>query len=259
MKNKVGLFITCLIDFIRPNIAYSSIDLLEKAGYQVEVPMPQSCCGQVGYNSGDNQDTIAIAKNTIQLLESFDYVVVPSGSCAGMIKMHYPSLLKNDPEWFARAALLASKTFEITSFLVDIAKLETLDTSYPHKVTYHDSCAGLRELNVYQQPRQLLSLVKDLEFVPLADANVCCGFGGTFCVKYPDISNKMVDDKSQQIITTGAHTLAAGDLGCLMNMAGKLSRLGSDIKVYHIAEILSGKTDIAPIAGTEKAGCHASR
>ena len=256
---RVGLMITCLIDFIRPNIAYSAIQLIEEAGYHVDVPLPQSCCGQVGYNSGDNKDTIAIAKQTIAAFEKYDYVVAASGSCAGMIKCHYPSLFKNDPDWFARAALLASKTFELTSFLIDEAKITALKAQYPHQVTYHDSCAGLRELQIYDQPRKLLSMVEDLELIPLKDANVCCGFGGTFCVKYPDISNKMVTDKSEQIIATGAHTLAAGDLGCLMNMAGKLSRLGSSIKVYHIAEILSGRTDCPPIAQSQQVSCHASR
>lgn len=255
----VALFITCLIDFIRPNIAHAAIDLLQLAGCRVDVPIPQSCCGQVGYNNGDNQGTIAIAKQHIQQFESFDYIVAPSGSCVGMITKHYPSLLKNEPEWFARAALLASKTFELTQFLADKTSLNMLPTSYPHTVTYHDSCAGLRELSIKQQPRKLLSMVNDIELIGLTDAEVCCGFGGTFCVKYANISNKMVTDKVQHIMATGAHTVTAGDLGCLMNIAGKLSRLGSSIKVYHIAEILSGRTQLAPIAAQSKAGTHACR
>ncbi|RED51375.1 (Fe-S)-binding protein [Aestuariispira insulae] len=236
----VGLFVTCLADLFRPQVAFAAVRLLEQAGCEVSVPEAQTCCGQPAFNSGDNADSRAIARQTIEAFEAFDYVVAPSGSCAAMIKQHYPELFETDPEWFQRAQDLSRRTFELVSFLIDILKYENISARYDGKITYHDSCSGLRELSVKQQPRALLSKVEGLELKELPGSETCCGFGGTFCVKYPEISNKMVEEKTADIVATGADTLVAGDLGCLMNMAGKLKRQGHDIKARHVAEILAG-------------------
>ncbi len=239
----VGLFVTCLVDAIRPGIGFAAIELLEEAGCRVEVPQNQTCCGQPAFNSGDDAATMALARQTIAAFEGFDYVVLPSGSCAGTIRHGYPELLAGDPEWGPRAAALAAKTHEITSFLVDVMGFRPEGRRLQASATYHDSCSGLRELGVAAQPRALLSAVAGLEMRPLEGNDVCCGFGGTFCVKYPAISNGIVTEKAEAIEKTGADLLLAGDLGCLMNMAGKLKRQGSAIRVRHVAEVLAGMTD----------------
>lgn len=248
----VALFVTCLVDLFRPSVGFSAVDLLEKAGCTVSVPGGQTCCGQPAYNQGARADTIAIAKQTILSLEGYDYVVVPSGSCAGMLKKHYVSLFLPDDPWQAKAQDLADRTFELLAFLVDILDVRTVDAHCQGTVTYHDSCSGLRELGVKQQPRKLLQSVEGLRLNEMQNAEVCCGFGGTFCVKYPDISTKMVSDKVQQIEASGADLLLAGDLGCLFNMAGRLKRLGSKVEARHIAEVLAGNLDAPPIgSGTD--------
>jgi len=240
---KVGLFVTCLVDLFRPKVAFAAIKLLENAGCRVVVPMQQTCCGQPAYNNGDCADTKKIAKQVIETFETFDYIVVPSGSCGGMISKHYPALFKDDAHMHQRANKLAQRTYELMAFLVDVLGVEAVNANYPHAITYHDSCAGLRELNVKQQPRKLLDTVKGMRLHELPDSDVCCGFGGTFCVKYPEISDKIVTDKADKIKSTAADTLLAGDLGCLMNMAGKLQRCGSHVKVCHVAEVLAGMAD----------------
>jgi L-lactate dehydrogenase complex protein LldE len=241
--------VTCLVDLFRPTIGFAAIKLLEEAGCTVEVPMAQTCCGQPAYNSGDRADARAIAETTILAFEHFDYVVAPSGSCAGMLRKHYPGLFKGDAKWESRATAFAAKVHELTSFLVDLRGMKGVAARLADTVTYHDSCSGLRELGVKAQPRQLLSSIEGVSFVEMRDADVCCGFGGTFCVKYPDISNAIVEKKAENIDASGARTLLAGDLGCLMNMAGKLKRQGSRIEVRHVAEVLAGMTDTPPIAG----------
>lgn len=246
---KVGLFVTCLVDLFRPTIGFAAIKLLEEAGCTVEVPRAQTCCGQPAYNSGDREDTRAIAMNTIDAFEDFDYVVAPSGSCAGMLKKHYPGLFAGDPKWEARAAAFSAKVHELVSFLVDIRGMRHVAARHEGSVTYHDSCSGLRELGIRHQPRALLSSVAGAKLVEMRDSDVCCGFGGTFCVKYPDISNAIVQEKTRNIEASGAETLLAGDLGCLMNMAGKLKREGSTVAVRHVAEVLAGMDDTPPIGG----------
>lgn len=243
----VGLFVTCLVDAMRPSIGFACLKLLEDAGCKVEVPPAQTCCGQPAFNSGADAHARDIAKQVIQAFESFDYVVVPSGSCAGMLKVHAADLFVDEPAWKKRHEALANKTFEVMSFLVDVLHYDVPSERYDGIATYHDSCSGLRELGIHAQPRALLNRIDGLSLVPLEGNDVCCGFGGTFCVKYPDISNQIVEDKTRCIKRTGADTLLAGDLGCLMNMAGKLSREGSNIKVYHAVEVLAGMTDTPAI------------
>ncbi|QJE71771.1 (Fe-S)-binding protein [Aerophototrophica crusticola] len=249
-RPRVGLLVTCLVDLFRPSVGFSAVKLLEDAGCDVVVP-EQTCCGQPAWNSGDRADTVALAKAVIQAFEGCDYVVAPSGSCAGMLRKHYPEALADEPDWAQRAHFLARRTHELVSFLVDVRGMRGVQASYPGTVTYHDSCSGLRELGVKAQPRELLASVKGLSLTELPEAEVCCGFGGTFCVKYPDISAKMVSDKAAHITSTGADTLLAGDMGCLMNMAGRLQRLGSPVKVRHVAEVLAGDISAPPIGQGE--------
>ncbi len=236
---RVALFVTCLVDLFRPTVGFAAVRLLEQAGCRVEVPAVQTCCGQPAYNSGDRADARAIAARVIEAFEPFDYVVAPSGSCAGMIRLHYPALFAGDATMEARARTLAERVYELTAFLVDVRGMTRVSARYDGVVTYHDSCSGLRELGVKAQPRRLLAGVGGLRLVELPGAEICCGFGGTFCVKYPEISNRMVGEKTADIAATGADTLLAGDLGCLMNMAGKLQREGRAIRVRHVAEILA--------------------
>jgi L-lactate dehydrogenase complex protein LldE len=245
---RVGLFVTCLVDLFRPSVGFAAVKLLEAAGCAVVVPRAQTCCGQPAYNSGDKADSRAIARQVIDAFEGFDFVVAPSGSCAGMIREHYPALFEDEPETAHRAHRLARRTYELVSFLRDVRGMDRVDARYDGRVTYHDSCSGLRELDVKRQPRDLLASVAGLELVELPGAETCCGFGGTFCIKYPDISNRMVEDKAKDIEATGATTLLAGDLGCLLNMAGKLKRRDAKVRVRHVAEVLAGMTD-APAIG----------
>jgi L-lactate dehydrogenase complex protein LldE len=239
---RVGLFVTCLVDLFRPVIGFAAIKLLEDAGCTVEVPQAQTCCGQPAYNSGDTGDTQAIARGVIQAFAGYDYVVAPSGSCAGMLRQHYPRLFEGDPLHGAAVAL-AGKSHELVSFLVDVLKLERVEARYPQLVTYHDSCSGLRELGVKEQPRRLLRSVAGMSLAELSGAEVCCGFGGTFCIKYPEISERMAAEKANDVVATGAGTLIAGDMGCLMNMAGKLKRQGAAVEVRHVAEVLADMAD----------------
>jgi len=240
-RPRVGLFVTCLVDLFRPSVGFAAVKLLTNAGCEVDVPARQTCCGQPAYNSGDKASAQQLARQTIAAFEAHDYVVAPSGSCAGMLKLHYPELLAGDAAWKPRAVVFAAKVHELVSFLVNVRGVAAVEAKLEARATYHDSCSGLRELGVREEPRKLLRSVEGLELIELVDADVCCGFGGTFSVKYPDISNAIVERKAGHIAATGAALLLAGDLGCLMNMAGKLSRQGRKIAVRHVAEVLAGE------------------
>ncbi len=239
---RVGLFVTCLVDLFRPGVGFAAVKLLEDAGCSVEVPAAQTCCGQPAYNSGDRESAKRIAARVIDAFAGYDYVVAPSGSCAGMLKCHYPALFAGDAAMRAEAEAFAGRVHELVEFLHDVRGVRDVGARYHGVVTYHDGCAGLRELGVEDQPRALLEGVVGLTLNELSDAQICCGFGGTFCVKYPEISDTMVSEKAARIEDTGAGTLLAGDLGCLMNMAGKLKRRGSRVETRHVAEVLVGMT-----------------
>jgi L-lactate dehydrogenase complex protein LldE len=244
----VGLFVTCLVDLFRPSIGFAAIKLLEAGGARVEVPLTQTCCGQPAFNSGDRADAMALARRMVDAFEDFDYVVAPSGSCAGMLRLHYPELLAADPAYASRAEAFAAKCFELTSFLVNVLHFTQADASFEGSVTYHDSCSSLRELGGVSSSRRMLASVKGLSLVELADREVCCGFGGTFSVKYPEISSAILEQKLCAIVATGARCVLAADLGCLMQIAGGLARRGSDVEARHVAEVLAGMTE-APAIG----------
>jgi L-lactate dehydrogenase complex protein LldE len=249
---RVALFVTCLVDLFRPTVGFAAVKLLEAAGCTVEVPRRQTCCGQPAYNSGDRADSKAIALQVFDAFAGYDHVVAPSGSCAGMLRVHYPELFADDSENLPRARELAERSWELVSFLVDVCGMQAIVANWQRRITYHDACSGLRELGVKLQPRQLLASVAGLSIAELPGAEVCCGFGGTFCIKYPEISDKMVSDKATDIAATGVEAVLAGDLGCLLNMAGKLYRQGRHVEVRHIAEVLAGMTDGVPPIGAPR-------
>lgn len=239
-RSTVALFATCLVDLIRPQVGFAAAKLIEDAGFALDVPRTQTCCGQPLYNSGDFNGTRKIARKLIDTFVDYDYVVAPSGSCAAMIKLHIPDLFANDDVEVHRKALeIADRTYELTEFLFNIAKVN-IHANYQDSCTYHDSCSGFRELGIYRTPRALLDMVDGLTLTECQESTACCGFGGTFCVKYPQISAQIAAEKTQYIKATNANTLLGGDLGCLMNIAGMLSRQGSSIRVLHIAEVLAG-------------------
>lgn len=239
---RVALFVTCLVDLMRPRIGFAAIELLEAAGCEVVVPDRQTCCGQPAFNSGDRAAAAMLAQKTIAEFEGFDYLVAPSGSCADQIRTEYPGLLADDPEWHGRAAALASRVFELTDFLVNVAKLDQMPGRFEGSVTYHDSCTGLRSLGIKRQPRVLLEKLPGVDLKEMEGAEECCGFGGTFAVKFGDVSAAIAEKKCANVLATGSDAVVGGDLGCLMNIEGKLRRMGDEkTRVLHIAEVLTGK------------------
>jgi len=242
-RPRVGLFVTCLVDLMRPRIGFAAIKLLEEAGCEVEVPLAQTCCGQPAWNSGTDRNAAAIAREVVDVFENFDYVVAPSGSCAGMIRVHYPEVLAADPFYSRRAMALAAKTHELVSFLVRIRGMTSVAATCKTRICYHDSCSSLREMHVKEEPRTLLASVSGLELDELKDGEVCCGFGGLFSVKYPEISERMADDKIADAQNTGADVIVSADLGCLLHLEGRIARRGLPIRTLHIAEILAGCDD----------------
>ncbi|HVY17228.1 MAG TPA: (Fe-S)-binding protein [Rhodopila sp.] len=247
-QKRVALFVTCLVDLQRPSVGFAAIKLLEQAGCRVEVPRAQTCCGQPAYNAGDRVTARELARGIITAFRGYDYIVVPSGSCAGMLRHHMPHLFDDDPNMRALADSVAERVHELVSFLTDVLGVTDTGATFNGSVTYHDGCSGLREMKIKQQPRDLLRAA-GADVKEMAEPEICCGFGGTFCVKYPDISVRMVSDKTRDIVATGAETVLAGDLGCLMNIAGRLQREGHATKVRHVAEVLAGMTDEVPPIG----------
>lgn len=239
---RVGLFVTCLVDLMRPRIGFAAIKLLEAAGCEVVVPRAQTCCGQPAYNSGDRASARALAAKVLDEFEGFDYVVVPSGSCGGMIRTRFPDLFMDDPAGLERCRRLCERTYELTDFLVNVARLGAIPGNLNKTITYHDSCAGLRELSIKSQPRQLLAKVRGLKLVEMEEAETCCGFGGTFAVKFGEISTHIAERKCANIVASGADAVVLGDLGCMLNIEGRLRRRGDmKTKVLHVAEVLAGE------------------
>ncbi|MFB5759364.1 (Fe-S)-binding protein [Paenibacillus medicaginis] len=234
---KVSLFITCLSDAIYPQVGEAMVRLLTRYGIRLEFPRMQTCCGQPSYNSGYWEETRTAAKTLLEAFDDSDFVVSPSGSCTYMIH-HYPELFKDDPYWLEKAQRLEEKTYEFTQFLVQVLGVTEMGAVFPHKVTYHPSCHGSRLLGVKDEPMQLLGRVQGLELVPLPFAEDCCGFGGTFAVKMPDISGAMVTEKADHILETEASVLVGLDMACLMNIAGNLRYRNKPVRVMHLAELL---------------------
>ena len=239
---RVGLLVTCLVDLMRPRIGFAAIRLLEAAGCEVIVPGTQTCCGQPGYNSGDRHSALVLARKVLDEFEGCDFVVAPSGSCAGMIRTHYPELLRDAPDEPDRVRNLCKRTYELTDFLVNVMKLDRVPGLFKGTVTYHDSCSGLRELGVKAQPRALLAKVPGLTLVEMDEAETCCGFGGAFAVKFGEISTHIAERKCANIAACGADAVVLGDLGCMLNIEGRLRRRGDmKTRVLHIAEVLAGE------------------
>ncbi|PNQ87774.1 (Fe-S)-binding protein [Paenibacillus polymyxa] len=234
---KVSLFITCLSDAIYPKVGEAMARLLARYGVELEFPKVQTCCGQPSYNSGYWDETRAAAKTILKAFNDSDFVVSPSGSCTYMIH-HYPELFKDEPEWLESARRLKQKTYEFTQFMVQVLGVTDVGASFPHTVTYHPSCHGTRLLGVKEEPMKLLGSVKGLQLVPLPFAEDCCGFGGTFAVKMPDISGAMVTEKVDHIRETEAEVLVGLDMACLMNIAGNLRYRKEPVRVMHLAELL---------------------
>jgi len=236
---KITLFVQCLVDGLYPEVGEAMLTIFERLGIQVDCPGGQTCCGQPAFNAGHWKAARVAAKRFIEIFEDAEWIVCPSGSCVNMVKNHYKDLFEDDAAWAERSKQVGLRTFELSQFLVDILGIENTDTSYHGKITYHDSCHLLRGLGVKEQPRRLLRHLKQAQFVEMKDSDRCCGFGGTFSVKYPDISTAMVDEKIRNIIASGADTVTGCDISCLMNIQGRLSRMGSQIKVRHIAQLLA--------------------
>jgi L-lactate dehydrogenase complex protein LldE len=239
---RVGLFVTCLVDLMRPSIGFAALKLLEDAGCEVVVPATQTCCGQPGWNSGDRKAARDLAEKLMAEFEDCPYVVVPSGSCAGMIRAHFPEVFAGDAEGVARARRLAARTYELTEFLAKVAHRPRVSSRFDGAVTYHDSCAGLRELGVKAEPRKLLAKVEGLNLVEMQECETCCGFGGTFSIKFGDISAEMAERKCAHIAASGAQAVVLGDLGCMLNIEGRLRKRGDGkTRVLHVAEVLAGE------------------
>jgi len=243
MSPRLGLFVTCLVDLVRPQVGFAAVKLLEDAGCTVEVPSTQTCCGQPAWNAGADAHAADIARQVVDTFESFDYVVVPSGSCGGMIKNHYPEALAGDPAYDKRARALAAKTYELTSFLVRVCGASGVVARCDCKAGYHDSCSSLREMDVRDEPRKLLGAVEGFTLQELSEPQVCCGFGGLFSVKYPEISERMADDKLADVEKSGAEIVVGGDLGCLLHLAGRAERRGMTLRFRHVAEVLADMND----------------
>lgn len=246
-RPRVGLFVTCLVDLMRPSVGFAAAALIEQAGCDVEVPVGQTCCGQPAYNAGDRATGRALAIATVRAFRGYDYVVAPSGSCAAMLKVHYPALLSEDADLEREAAHFARRVFELSTFLAEVRGMTAVPGRFAGRIAYHDACSARRELGIGAAPRRLLASVAGATLVELADAESCCGFGGLFSVKYGDISGAIVAKKASAILVSGADLVVGPDLGCLLNIAGKLRRDGVPVRCRHVAEVLAGEFADAPI------------
>jgi L-lactate dehydrogenase complex protein LldE len=249
MGPRVGLFVTCLVDLLRPSVGFAAVRLLEAAGCRVEVPCGQTCCGQPAFNAGARADAKELAAMTVRAFAPYDYVVAPSGSCAAMLKLHYPRLVAGEGALEAEVRAFAERVHELVSFLVHVRRFTRPPGKVSATVVYHDGCSGLRELGMRDEPRTLLGAVEGLELLEMGDSESCCGFGGLFCVKYPDISDALAEKKQAAIEAANPDLVVSGDLGCLLQIAGKLRRAGSPVRCRHVAEVLAGELADPPMSG----------
>ena len=237
----VTLFIQCLVDSMYPDVGDAMVAIFDRLGIPLVYSADQTCCGQPAFNSGYRKEAVKAARRFLDIFESAEAIVCPSGSCVHMVKHHYPELFADDARLLERARQTGAKTFELTDYLVNRLGLFSLGNTFPHKVTYHDSCHLSRGLGIAEQPRTLLANTRGIEFIEMEESDTCCGFGGTFSVSYPEISTAMVDRKIEHILATGAEVVTGCDVSCLMNIEGRLSRRGENVKVLHIAEILAAQ------------------
>jgi L-lactate dehydrogenase complex protein LldE len=240
---RVALFVTCLVDGMMPDVGKATVRLLRRLGVDVDVPLAQTCCGQMHVNTGYGGQAIPLVRHHAEAFRGYDAVVVPSGSCAGSVRHQHPELAARTGDEALQAEVrdLAARTYELSEFLVDVLGVTDVGAYYPHKVTYHPTCHSLRVLHVGDRPLRLLRAVEGLELVELGDAEVCCGFGGTFAVKNPDVSAAMLADKLQHVLATDAEACAAGDTSCLLHIGGGLSRTRAGVRTVHLAEILASE------------------
>src|SRR5581483_3765997 len=238
-RPRVALFITCLADQFAPRIGECVVKVLRRLGVDVTFNPAQTCCGQPAFNTGYRDEARQVATHLLDLFDDAEYVVAPSGSCSAMIRVFYPELFADDPQRLTKVERLVNKWYEFSEFLVKVLKVEDVGARFPHKVTYHDSCHLLRELGIEDPPRKLIRSVQAIDFVELQDYKLCCGFGGTFSVKFPEVSVAMGEDKLRAIVQTGAEYVVANDGGCLMHLGGLIHRKGLPIKTMHLAELLA--------------------
>lgn len=237
---RVALFVQCIVDGLYPEVAEATVRILDRLGIRVDCPTDQTCCGQPAYNAGRRREARIAATRFLEIFGNAPAIVCPSGSCVHMVRHQYPDLLSDDSEWHRRAIAVASKTFELSEYLTDVLGVEDLGTHYEARVTYHDSCKLARGLGIREQPRRLIRKVTGIEFVEMKDSDRCCGFGGSFSFKYPEISTAVLEAKVRDIEDSGADIVVSCDMGCLMNIQGMLSRRNSPIKVMHLAQLLAG-------------------
>jgi len=237
---RVSLFITCIVDQLWSSIGVSTVEVLRKVGCEVQFDERQTCCGQPAFNTGYRSEARKLAKRFIETFEDdeAEFIVSPSGSCTAMVQ-HFAELFANEPDWRRRAQALAERTYELSSFLIRVLNVDDVGASWTGRLTWHDACHGLRDLNLKSEPRRLISKVRGAQFVELRDAESCCGFGGTFSVKYPEISVAILDQKIDAIEQANVQAVVAADASCLMQIGGRLSRKGSKVRVMHLAELLA--------------------
>ena len=241
MSKRVSLFVTCIVDQLFPKVGMAMAEVLERIGYEVDFPEAQTCCGQPAFNTGYRSEAREVARHFLQVFRDAEYVVVPSGSCTSMITHHYAELFSKEPEMLALAHAMETRVWEFSKFLIEVAKVEDVGARLEDVATFHDSCHGLRELGIKQGPRRLLAHVQGLELREMDIAEECCGFGGTFSVKFPELSGGMTRTKVESIVRTGAKTVVGVDASCLMQIQGVLSRAGLPIRTLHLAEVLASR------------------
>jgi len=241
MAQGVSLFVTCIVDQLFPKVGMAMAEVLERIGFEVDFPEAQTCCGQPAFNSGFRREAREVARHFLSVFQGAEYIIVPSGSCASMISHHFADIFEKEPESLAAARALAPRVYEFSSFLLDVAGIEDVGAELHEVVTYHDSCHALRELKIKNGPRRLLRRVRGLELREMEAAEECCGFGGTFSVKFDELSGAMARTKIDSVLKTGASAIVSIDSSCLMQLRGALSRAELPIRTMHLAEVLASR------------------